>query len=255
MKIPKISTITSGLKQYVRKVDYKLRPNSSFQLSENCDTFCREDYNDFIHNINTPPRPKKYLLSGIDLINIIPGFNQEIYKALDPEAIKALRGTIPSNFVRRSVLIENAAQIIKNIFDNKFGKDNYVFISVGRSLSATAKCLEYLGVESKHIPFSGAHGFSSNIDSIIKQPEFNKYVEFLKSQGLEDKSKKHIFCDYCASGKTLKTFKKLIASSEVGLKSDNNIFININKVLENPENSKFLQFCLLDILNFKNINK
>lgn len=232
MKIPIISTIKTGLKQYVKTIDYRLRPNRNFELSENFDTFSRRKYPDFIYNVTASPIKMKTRIYGEQLLDSVSEVTPEFYKSLSPKKLKAIRVGTAVNIANRAAIIENIAQIIKNIFDNRFGKDSYVFISVGRSLSATAKCLEFMGVETRQLPFSGVHNSKIvDVDKIISQRGFNKYVDFLYEQGLDNKSKKHIFCDYCFSGETLRTFKEIIEAPEVGLKSKNNIFININKAL------------------------
>lgn len=307
MKIPKIATIRTSFQQCLKKAELKLYPNRRFSLSENFDTFCREDYLKNINNsklqLGMSEKAKRKL--GIKLINNISEMTPETYKKLKPSEKENIRMAIPKEITQISVKIEYISRIIKNVFDNKYGKDNYVFVSVGRSLSATAKCLEFIGVKTINIPFSGVNAFpfsKPNIPSILNQPGINKYIKFLEEQGLANQDKKHIFCDYCITGKTLNTFKQIIESPEVGLKSSNNVFVHINKCLQQigkkrPEynkviqnfifdltfqtydnvasirslnykklfnidnarkptdsnSAKFMQFCLLDIINSKNL--
>lgn len=233
MKIPKISTINTTLNKCFNRVENKLFPNSRFKFTESSDIFCKESYSDKIErNFSANCNFASQEMAKILLQQKRP-FTQQEYQKLSPSIVDAVRNRIPLSVFETAEIITDNAKIIKNIFDNKYGKDNYVFISVGRSLSATAKCLEFMNVESKSIPFSGVHSIveSPDLKTIINQEGFNEYAKYLREQCSGYKDKKLVFSDYCSSGRTLKTFKNIIESSEVGLKSKNNSFININKVL------------------------
>ncbi len=302
MKIPKISTIKTSFNKYLNRVENRLYPDTRFKFTESYDIFCKESYSDKIDRTYSGNSDASSRELARILLQLKRPFTQNEYKKLNPSVLESVRDRIPLDFLETAEVITDNAKIIKNIFDNKYGKDNYVFISVGRSLSATAKCLEFMGVESKSIPFSGVHSIfeSPDLKKITNQEGFDEYAKFLREQCSNYKDKKLVFCDYCCSGRTLKTFKNIIESSEVGLKSKNNSFININKVLTKicsnntrlnskiyifidylraqrfdevasvgkldvrrlklvnqalkpayPEKSRMLQFCMLDIENFK----
>jgi len=102
---------------------------------------------------------------------------------------------------------------LKEMLDEKYGKDGYVFVSIGTSPSMIAKVLECEGVETRYLPISNLRKTSA--EEIINETDFSKYGKFLEGQGisaekLSSSDKKFIFYDYTHKGNSLKRFKKLM---------------------------------------------
>lgn len=119
----------------------------------------------------------------------------------------------------------------KNFLDKKYGKDNYVFISIGVSPSLITKAFECMGVETRYLPISELSKAYESLDRI----NFSNYFDFLKKQGLSHEeintdNKTYIFADYTGSGRTLENFERLI-KEEFGLNSPKTEFRSINKDL------------------------
>lgn len=133
--------------------------------------------------------------------------------------------------------VVDSSKVVKNVFDKKYGRDNYVFVSVGRSLECIQNALDYMGVKTKILPISGLHTTYPSAQKIMEQQGFNKYLKYIKDTVLNGEStqksgKKYLFCDYCVTGNTLDTIKEIIQSPKVGLKSENAEFIDFVKLYE-----------------------
>lgn len=173
--------------------------------------------------------------------------NKETYSKLSSEELLAIRAQLTSDLVDDAETLIDTAKIIKKLFDINYGENNYTFISIGRSLSALAKCLDFMGVETKQIPLSACCGYTQNeheiVDNMTNQYGFQKYKNFLETTLQEGTNKKHIFCDYANTGKTLKVFELLLNDPKVKLSTPNDTFIGINTALyniNNDNNKKFL---------------
>lgn len=123
----------------------------------------------------------------------------------------------------------DASKLMKTHFDAKYGKDKYVFVSIGRSLEAFANAMGYMGVESKTLPISGLHGYNGGIKNIISQDGFEKYCNYLKQIGIEESAikasgKKYIFSDYSYYGDTMRTVKDILKS--LGIKGEQVEFVD-----------------------------
>lgn len=105
----------------------------------------------------------------------------------------------------------NISSRLKRKLDAKFGKDEYVFVSVGTRPSLVAKAFECMGVETKYIPVPKKKKW----ERCLKEHDFALYGNFLKSQGLtsnvmKTKSKKYLFYDYTDGTGRLENFKQLM---------------------------------------------
>ena len=112
---------------------------------------------------------------------------------------------------------------LKNYFDDVYGKDNYVFVSIGTSPSTIGRVMEFCGVETKYLPISGMGVVSDD----FKFKYSKEYAEFLKEQKLtpEDianSGKTYLFTDHIASGRTLRAFKRMM-SEVYGVHPDTNV--------------------------------
>lgn len=117
----------------------------------------------------------------------------------------------------------DASGLMKKAFDKKYGRGNYVFVSIGRSLETFSEAMSYMGADTRILPISGLHGYTKGADKIISQSGFDKYRDYLKQIGLDTKSikesgKHYIFSDYSYYGDTMRTVKEMLESEPVGIK-------------------------------------
>ena|GEM_PF-3104585 len=125
---------------------------------------------------------------------------------------------------------------LKKILDGKYGKDNYIFVSLGRSPAQIARVLEFSGVEVKYIPASNL-----NYPHCYGNSEIADYFNFvLSKQGLtkekaaenfEKSGKKVVVCDYTQEGISLRKAEKVM--HRAGYKSKFTDFISLNEELKN----------------------
>lgn len=106
------------------------------------------------------------------------------------------------------------AMSLKKFLDEKYGKDKYVFVSIGTSPAPIARVFEFMGVETKYIPVSGLSNIK-NIQEITENPYFENYKKFIEEQGIEKETikkgdKTYIFYDYTNTGASLNVFKDLM---------------------------------------------
>ena len=141
----------------------------------------------------------------------------------------------------RDVRIHNfAANAIKETFDKQYGKNNYVVITIGRSLSSISKTLGLkIGEDNvKNIPLSAANEFfitgeslndyEKSIKSITELYGFNTFKKYLSSIGLdketiENSGKQYIIMDFTASGRSLAGAYTILTSNELLGNSKRNI--------------------------------
>lgn len=169
-----------------------------------------------------------------------PLFGEKDYSTLSPQEVMAIRSLIGPESDKNAVTILETSKALKNIFDAKYGENGYVFVAIGRSPAAMAKCMGFLGVESKVMPLSGLSGcMNSTAKTIVQDPYFKKYLKFLDSIGLSSKAvkrsdKKYIFADFCIpdSGSTLRITEKVMKDKAVGLPCEKLKFVDINQLIE-----------------------
>ena len=144
----------------------------------------------------------------------------------------------------------NCAVVSKNLkkhYDKLYGKDNWEYVSIGRSCSKIADCLRFLGVDSSTIPISDlTNGVQSGLE-LCSKDGFEEYRNFIYGLGLnpdniKNSTKKFIFQDYCDSGKSLKRFEEFIRSKDMGLDFENVIFESINSAFDNIFKAKEVDF-------------
>ncbi len=162
-------------------------------------------------------------------------FDIDMYNALS----KDYRNIMLENCLKNRD-IKNAAEInlkigtaLKKELDDDFGKDSYVFVSVGTSPSCLARILEFSGVETKYLPASYLRWIKdSDIECEKYSGRNKKYGKFLEEQNLtneyiEKSGKKYLFYDYTLTGKSLNNFKKIM-EEVYGLKSDKIQYRSLN---------------------------
>ncbi len=173
-------------------------------------------------------------LSKLDKIN------KEEYDSLTYEEKEAIRKNIlmfesrllNKDFITKDLPMHHfAADSIKTVFDEQFGENNYVVVTIGRSLSSISKLLEMkIGEENvKNIPLSHAdefHGgddfqdYTYAINCFTNKYGFQNFKKYLASIGLdretvESSGKTYILMDYCHTGKSLEGAYTLLTSDEL----------------------------------------
>ena len=220
------------------------------------DTFYRSSYPELILHESVEPGDT-FLYKTV--LKKLKQFTHKDYDSLTKDEIRAIRANITVQTAQNAETIVNASKLVKKVFDKKYGEGNYVFISVGRSFAALAKCLEYMGNETRCIPFSGASNITekTSVQKILHQSGFQKYLDFLNSEGLspeqvKESHKYYLFCDYAQTGNSLTAFKRIVTDKSVGLQLHNVRFLKLNKILCNiadnlPDEFLFLNSRLMDM--------
>lgn len=149
-----------------------------------------------------------------------------------------------------------AADCLKTVFDKRFGKNNYVVLPIGRSVSTIGKVLGLkIGEENvKNIPLSSAGRFYSRnleLDTyklFLKRVEteagFEKFLKYLSANNLsrsdiENSGKNYILTDYCFTGESLLGVDQLFKSDLIwGNKKKNIYSVDILKAIDSIENSE-----------------
>ena len=131
-----------------------------------------------------------------------------LYK-LTQKTLKNYRfSKIPAETKRAAHDSMQAARIVKGKLDKKYGKDNYVFVSIGTSPAGVAKTIEYMGGDVRYVPISSLRDVQFSYRELPEYQDYENYSKFLDSIGLDrndviKSGKKHVFCDYTCSGITL----------------------------------------------------
>lgn len=120
----------------------------------------------------------------------------------------------------------------KAYLDEKYGKDKYVFVSIGTSPTGIARVMEFTGVETKYLPATDLARVSSEKDIDEHADNYPTYKEFLKQQGItkediDSSGKKYLFYDYTFTGKSLKIFE-ILMQHEFGITSPNIEYRSLN---------------------------
>ena len=139
------------------------------------------------------------------------------FLALKAEEIIAIKQKAKKKHIKAADINLRLGLEIKQKLDNTYGKDGYVFISIGTSPSLIAKVLEFQGVEVKYLPIS--------------------YFDFVSQQGINKDAvsksgKKFVFYDYTYTGETLKKIEQLM-TEKMGLDKTKTAFRSINEDLIN----------------------
>ncbi len=132
----------------------------------------------------------------------------KLYKLL-PKPIRDLKyKTLDKETKREAFNSIIAGNIVKKIYDEKYGKENYVFVSIGTSPAGVGRTLEFMGQDVRYMPISGIRHIGFPVEDLCEYQDYDKYSKFLDEIGLNRRSmkengKKYIFCDYTKSGATL----------------------------------------------------
>lgn len=183
-------------------------------------------------NICSPSRPEQqmslpnayYPVFQSYNIKELRDFSVDEYNSLSPEYIQTLRDeynengykSFPNGIKRVNKKTEELHDVISDFvidgLDNKYGEDNWVLISLGRSVSSVAQVVGYKVGEDrvKQLPMSnaGIYSYDDIVDEHRETRNLERFKEYLSSIGLSkedlDKSDKHfVLIDYCVHGKSL----------------------------------------------------
>ncbi len=208
-------------------------------------------YNGSINNINFNGKFNKNFfvkLFNIDPIYAFKNFSKEEYIKLSESQKKQLiqefsliAAQSPDKLTNIGKIHAYAADCIQNTFDKRFGKNNYLVILIGRSLSSIGKSLG-LKIGEKNvvdIPMSCADRFftfagslseyQKFLDSVKQEDGLKTFLRYLKKHNLSKKDietsgKNYILMDYCFTGESLKGAEQFFKSDEIWGNKKNNIF-------------------------------
>lgn len=151
------------------------------------------------------------------------------YRKLTPAQISAV-----NNYETKEAVDDNIAVALplKDFLDKKYGKDKYVFVSIGTSPAPLGRVFEFSGVETKYLPISDLR-YSTGYRDVVEAEYFYDYEKFLEEQGIskkniEDSKKTFVFYDFTASGKTLRIFRDLMLK-HLGLPEKQTDFRSLNE--------------------------
>ncbi len=168
------------------------------------------------------------------IFNSTKKFSIKNYGNLSEKELEALRNVckkdIDTSYVAEDNL--NTALNLKTYLDEKYGKDKYVFVSIGRSPAGLARVLEFMGIETKYLPISGLRDFTCVSAVMRRLNGFDEYGDFLKDQGItneeiSDSDKSYLFYDFTHSGRTLEFFKNIL-TKRYKIKQHNMYFLSLN---------------------------
>ncbi|MDE6138253.1 MAG: hypothetical protein K2F57_02145 [Candidatus Gastranaerophilales bacterium] len=180
---------------------------------------------------------------------LFENFSKTEYLNLSHSEILKLRAKYNDVFARKNslgkmieteVLHNCAANCAKKVFDTAFGEENYVVITIGRSLSSIGKALGYkIGENNVHnIPMSNIGRFVYDITNPVNYAKYienlkfenvGELVKYLESIGLgrkniESSGKKYILTDFCQTGRSLIGAENIFKSEYVWGNKLGNIF-------------------------------
>lgn len=145
-----------------------------------------------------------------------------------------------------------AAECLRSNLDSAYGKNKYVVIPIGRSLSSIGKCLGYkIGEENvKNLPMSTASRFLDIEKRHENYSEFKKYLDSvgLSQKEIETSGKTYIFTDFCHSGASMLGVERLF-NDRIWGKHDNVKFVNISDLLTNRDSEKINDYIFINNLN------
>ncbi len=177
----------------------------------------------------------------------------KVYKNLSLKEKLAIHTTTLLSTKEQAKETVKIAKFLKNTLDKEYGKNKYVFVSIGTSPACIGRAMEFMGVETKYLPISELRFSNSHKEEIKNNWQGQKaYSKFLKSQGIDRETiakndKTYLFYDFTASGRTLSKYKEVLSdffdipvnhsrikfisiNEELTAKAKDNIFIDDEKV-------------------------
>lgn len=207
-----------------------------------------------------------------DFYNKKDKFQISDYKDMSETTKQQIRKAIPKDIKNAAETNIDMALNLKTMLDKQYGKNGYVFVSIGRSPSLIAKVFENMGTETKYLPISHIGEEGATLESVTKRLDTTKYSNLLKQQGLTPvkmlaNPKKYLFYDYTDKGRSLKIFKELLTKTfhlpkfKMQFKSLNSdllatnyddetkIFDYIDEYLKHSSSEKYSSIARLDYFN------
>lgn len=144
----------------------------------------------------------------------------------------------------------NISRAIKHSLDAKYGTNNYVFCSIGRSPAIFANVLNELNVETKILKYSknieGSNIFNRHLHT-VEPKALDEYLQYLYSKGINSQNiqksrKKYIFVDYADKGITLKEYKNVLSSAGLYPNNSDVIVEDLKKLLNSGNEAGLMNF-------------
>lgn len=194
--------------------------------------------------------------------------NQKNVQKLSPEVKDFLRSVTPVRLKELADMNCLAANEIKTELDKQYGVNNYVLVTIGRSLSSIAELLSYNGVSVKQIPISGLR--TSDISSASPKnlaiyKSFFETIELSKEKLKKNSDKTYILTDYVYKGRSLTKMSKFLNSKDILDSPENLVCLPIDNIMGNKfqsshikdllEFSRFKYFSVVGKLYPKNLNR
>ena len=111
-------------------------------------------------------------------------FSVKNFRELTPLKYNALKLQTATKFQNEFKAMSDMVEMSEKWLDEKQGKGNWVFVSIGRSLETLADCLTYKGHDARIMPMSGIHHLGLTADEIANQSDFKTYEKFIKKLGI-----------------------------------------------------------------------
>ena len=144
-------------------------------------------------------------------------FDITAYQNLTETEIKAIDETMPKTVKDAAETTCTIGKQFKSYLDDKYGEDNYMFISIGTSPSGIGRVLEFSGVETKYLPLTAFRMSLESLPIWIKKYRkgVDHYIEFLNAQGINKElpqktDKEILISDFVYSRSTLDNFEYLL---------------------------------------------
>ena len=127
------------------------------------------------------------------------------------------------------------AKLTEKMLDEKYGKNKWVFVSIGTSPAGIAKALELRNHDVRYLPISDVRRIRDDALSFYMSKEYPEYFEYLDSIRLrKDKinndDKHYVFADFVFNGKTLSRLKDFAYSR--GVDPEKAHFLGLNDELD-----------------------
>lgn len=167
------------------------------------------------------------------------GVDKEALKNADKINAKTIKN-INSYILKLAKQSVYLANITEEMFDEEYGKDNWVFVSIGTSPAGIAKALEIKGHDVRYVPITNLRRIN-DISVLFEAKGKDDYKNYLDKIGLNKNAilkdkRDFVVCDYTALGTTLENIK-FIATQKLGIQSGNVGYYSINNALLNYANN------------------
>ena len=172
-------------------------------------------------------------------LNDIGTINEKKFKNLPENVCNFLISSTPLRLRELAKMNCFGASLIKSNLDKQFGENNYILITIGRSLSSIAATVKNFGVDVKQIPLSGIRKtYFQNInipkEDLAVLKEFLSSINLSKEDLAKNRNKKYIITDYTYYGRTLDRTYELLKREDFLGNSSNFIKMPAEKLMGEP---------------------